>query len=113
MDAKKLQQLVDEFEMDIDAAEAQLGSILDESLESQAEKRSGKEAAMPYALAAYSLSSLLFAYLRSEGEPTDLVQGEIERVQTLIKKIEATENDAPSRKDRKNSAKATKVARRK
>lgn len=112
MDAKKLQRLVEDFELDIDAVESQLAPVFEESFEDQAEKRNGKEAVMPYALAAYSLSSLIFAYLRSEGEPTDLVQEEIERVQKLIKRIETTENSAPSKKDRKKNAKAAEAVRR-
>lgn len=120
MDAEKLHRLVQDFEADIDEVETQLAPLLNEPFESQAETRSGSQAAVPYALAAYSLSSLLFAYLRSEGEAIDPVQNEIARVQKLVEKLDAKPQPTPSpasspalKRERKERAKASNAARQK
>ncbi|GMM49395.1 hypothetical protein DASB73_003530 [Starmerella bacillaris] len=96
----EIEATLQQFETDIENTKGALLTFLEsKNIDSLAEKESGEKKAVPYVLSAYALSSLLFAYLRSEGE-------DINKVVPLLGQVKATlDNLSQPQKNSKKSSK--------
>lgn len=91
--------LLDHLSSEISSLEQKLAVYLDKDLlEKEVAQRDGVERAEPYALVAYALGSLLFAYFRSEGEDKPEALAQIERVKKCFEAIEDAKKNGPKRK---------------
>lgn len=94
MEVENLSQLVEDLRTEIDVAESEVDKFVATSVEERALDAAGnpRKAAGQYAVAAYTLGSTLFAYLRSEGSDPSKVTGELGRVRDELEKLKALSN---------------------
>lgn len=96
----KINAVLDKFDDDIEQATQRLEPILQSNnLDELSEAEPEAKTAVPYALGAYALSSMLFAYLRSEGRDTAIVMPELARVKERLERLNAPSrqgSEAPS-----------------
>lgn len=84
----KIAAYLEKFENDLDAVEVNLNFLLKcENIDKINKDSPEDKKAVPYVLSAYALSSMLFAYLRSEGKDTSLIMPELARVQKKIQSL--------------------------
>ena len=98
----KIEAVLSRLEDDIAAVGTELDALLaPASIDSLSAAKPDEEKATPYAISAYALSSLLFAYLRSEGQDTALVMPELARVRDKMEKLSKPRpsEDKKKRKD--------------
>lgn len=95
----KVDAILSKFEQDIEAVSQNLKPFLNTKLDALSASQKDDEKAVPYALGAYALSSMLFAYLRSEGKDTSIVVPELQRVKehmdSLTKRLSQPKEEEP------------------
>lgn len=96
----KIDALLSKFEQDLNAVSHNLNPLVNTKLDALSANQKGDEKAVPYALGAYALSSMLFAYLRSEGKDINIVVPELQRVKehmdSLTKRLSQEKDAEPA-----------------
>lgn len=90
METENLLRLVEDLREDIDAAEKEITAFASVSVDDRAASipNSPRKAAGQYAVAAYTLGSTIFAYLRSEGSDPTKIAAELGRVRSQLERLE-------------------------
>lgn len=80
MDKQKVSDLLTSLENQTQELRKELEPVLDELGESRDPD--------VYGLSAYALSAVAYAYLKSEGQDTELVEPELQRVKELLQRLD-------------------------
>lgn len=107
----QIEHILDQFLDDIEYVKESLQPLLKSaSIDSLAEAEPSEKVATPYTLSAYALSSLLFAYLRSEGSDVNKVLPLLGQVKDVITAKQTTQSpkSAQGQQPATESSKVTK-----